>query len=165
MPIPDFIAALRAKIGHDPLWLPGVTAVVLRRLDHDTEVLLVRQVPTGQWTLVGGCIEPGEEPDTAAIREVREETGITIELDRLLSIRALPQGTLHNQDVVQFLNHAFVGHPVGDDQPAVGDDESDAVAWVPVDALPPLLNHHQRLVEVALDSSSVSFGVEERVLG
>ncbi|MBA2773338.1 MAG: DNA mismatch repair protein MutT, partial [Nocardioidaceae bacterium] len=39
MPIPDFIVRLRQKVGHDLLWLPGVTAVVLR----GEEVLLVRR--------------------------------------------------------------------------------------------------------------------------
>ena len=44
MPTPDFVLALRAKVGHTPLWLPGVCAVVLRPLDEPKEVLLVRRM-------------------------------------------------------------------------------------------------------------------------
>ena len=71
MPIPDFILEIRALIGHRPLWLPGVTAVV-RRGD---ELLLVQRSDNGAWTPVTGIPEPGEEPAAAALREVLEETG------------------------------------------------------------------------------------------
>ncbi|RYY40302.1 MAG: ADP-ribose pyrophosphatase, partial [Actinomycetales bacterium] len=43
MSTPDFILALREKIGTDPLWLPGVTAVTTR----GDEVLLVRRADDG----------------------------------------------------------------------------------------------------------------------
>ena len=54
-PVPDFVLALRDKIGHDPLWLPCVTAVV-RRAD---QVLLVRRADNGHWTPVTGIPDPG----------------------------------------------------------------------------------------------------------
>ncbi len=70
MATPDFIVDLRAKIGHDALWLPGVTAVVVRPTIGSThgvgseggavdEVLLVRRADTGEWTPVTGIIDPG----------------------------------------------------------------------------------------------------------
>ena len=45
MPTPEYVLALRAGVGHDLLWLPGVTAVVLRGDD----VLLVRRADNGEW--------------------------------------------------------------------------------------------------------------------
>lgn len=166
MPVPEFIADLRQKIGHDALWLPGVTAAIFKTGTAGVEVLLVRQVPTGRWTLIGGCIEPGEDPDVAAIREVAEETGIDVDLDALLWIRALPSSVLHNEDVVQYLDIAFRGAPRDDRAPYVGDDESDAVGWFGIDELPPLLERHQRLIEVALTEvgSTTTFGWDERKL-
>lgn len=166
MPLPDFIAALRQKIGNDPLWLPGISAAILRFTEAAPEVLLVRQVPSGCWTLIGGCIEPGEDPDIAAAREVLEETGLTVAFDRLLWIRALDETTLHNGDIVQFLDIALVGHPLDNTIPYVADDESDGVGWFKIDSLPPLLDRHRRLVELALDETSPQaiFGQQERQL-
>jgi 8-oxo-dGTP pyrophosphatase MutT (NUDIX family) len=56
VPIPEFVVALRAKIGHAPLSLSEVTAVVL---DDRDRILLVRRADTGRWALTTGCLEPG----------------------------------------------------------------------------------------------------------
>lgn len=39
MPVPDFVAALRARVGHELLWLSGVTAVVLHPVGGTDHVL------------------------------------------------------------------------------------------------------------------------------
>ena len=46
MPVPDFVLALRSKVGHDLLWLPGVSAVVVHQ---DGRVLLGRRTDNGLW--------------------------------------------------------------------------------------------------------------------
>lgn len=51
------------------------------------EVLLVRlSYEQRQWTLPGGHIEPGEAPDVAVVREVREETGLDVEVESLFAV-------------------------------------------------------------------------------
>src|SRR4051812_42568595 len=77
VPTPDFILELRSMIGTHPLWLVGVTAVVLR--DHpgpEAQVLLVRRADNGWWTPVTGIVDRGEQPADAAVREVLEEAGV-----------------------------------------------------------------------------------------
>lgn len=76
MPMSDYVASIRNRIGTDFLLLPGVTAVI-----RDADLFLLgRHVHSGQWSLIGGGIEPGEEPADALVREVREETGAAVEL-------------------------------------------------------------------------------------
>jgi hypothetical protein len=48
------VLELRKKVGHAPLWLTGVTAVVFRGDD----VLLVRRADNAEWTPVTGIIDP-----------------------------------------------------------------------------------------------------------
>ena len=130
MPIPDFILEIRELIGHHPLWLPGVTAVV-RRGD---ELLLVQRSYNGSWTPVTGIPEPGEEPAVAAVREVLEETGVTARVDRLASTWVHGPITHANGDLATYLDLTFSCTWLDGDA-HVADDESRDVAWVRRDDL------------------------------
>ena len=125
MPIPDFITEIRALVGHHPLWLPGVTAVVRR----DDAILLVQRADNGAWTPVTGIPDPGEEPAVAAEREVLEETGVTARVERLASTSVHGPMTHANGDVATYLDLTFACSWVSG-EPYVADDESRAVAWV-----------------------------------
>ncbi|MFC7362519.1 DUF429 domain-containing protein [Nocardioides astragali] len=145
-PIPDFILAIREKIGRDhPLWLPAVTAVV-RRGD---EVLLVERSDDGRWTPVTGIVDPGEEPAVAAAREVREETGVRVRVDRLAATRAHPETVHVNGDRAAYLDLTFACTWL-EGEAHVGDDESTAVRWWPVDDPPPMSDVMLARIDAAL---------------
>lgn len=130
MPTPDFVLALREKIGTDPLWLSGVTAVVLR----GDEVLLVRRMDNGRLTPVTGIIDPGEEPAVAAEREVLEEAGIVAEVESLVWVHALPPMEYDNGDQAQYLDIVFRCRYVsGEPHPA--DGENSEALWRRLDDL------------------------------
>lgn len=131
MPIPDFVVRLREHIGHDLLWLPGVTAVVLR----DDEVLLVRRSDNGRWAPVTGIVDPGEHPATAAVRETLEETGVACEVETLVWVNVTSERTHVNGDRAQYLDHTFRCRYVSGEAHAA-DDESFEVRWCPVGRLP-----------------------------
>ena len=136
MATPEFILRLREKIGHDPLWLIGVTAYVE---DVDGRLLLGRRADTGEWALVYGINEPGEEPADTVAREVAEETGVDVVPVALASVKAAERETVYaNGDRTQYLDLCFVCWPAegGRTDPHVADDESLAVGWFSPDALP-----------------------------
>jgi 8-oxo-dGTP pyrophosphatase MutT (NUDIX family) len=131
VPVPDFIRELRRHVGTAPLWLPGVTAVVRRGDD----VLLVRRADTGDWSPVTGIVDPGEQPGVAARREVLEETGVAVSVDRLACVQALPPTTHVNGDQATYLDLTFACTYVRGDA-HVADDESTDVRWFPLADLP-----------------------------
>ncbi len=136
MTTPQFILDTRKKIGHDPLWLSGITAYVE---DGSGRILLGRRADTGQWALVYGIIEPGEEPAYAAAREVLEETGVAVRPRYLASVKSSPQiVTYANGDQCRYLDLLFVCETEADGAASahVGDDESTAVGWFSPDELP-----------------------------
>ncbi len=111
---------------------PGVVDVfVIRPLPDGWRVLILqRALDTrcpGAWEAVHGRIEPGERPEDAAVREVREESGL--EADRLYSITVHPF-YLHAQQTVQLaiVFAAFVAEPAD----VVTGPEHQAANWVSV---------------------------------
>lgn len=78
----DYVTSIRSRIGNDFLLLPGVTAVIR---DGD-RFLLARHRHSGRWSLIGGGVEPGEEPADALLREVLEETGARIRIRGIVGV-------------------------------------------------------------------------------
>ena len=133
MPIPDFVAQLRSRVGTDLLWMPGVTAVVVH---DDGRLLLGQRTDNGLWAVVSGILEPGEQPAHAAVREVLEETGIVAVVEGLASVSSDTDTVVYgNGDRTQYLDLTFLCRAVGG-QARVSDDESTAVGWFELGALP-----------------------------
>jgi len=104
----------------------------------DGRMLLVHWAEADQsgWSLPGGGLEPGEHPEQAAVREVREETGYDVEIDELLGIdsivvrgpdRLVPGPDLHGLRIV------YRAHVVGGTLTHEVDGSSDEAAWVPLE--------------------------------
>ena len=145
MPVPEFIAHLRRKIDHDLLWLPGCTAVVL----HEGWVLLGQRSDNGNWGLITGIVEPGEDPGVAARRECLEETGVEVTVDELVRVKAGDVVEFPNGDRCQFLDHTFLCSYVSGEA-RVADDESLEVGWYSLDDLPPMPEHQAERLRAAL---------------
>jgi 8-oxo-dGTP pyrophosphatase MutT (NUDIX family) len=83
----------------------GVGVVV--REAGDT-ILLEKRRDCGWWGLPGGKVEPGESLIDAAVREVLEETGLTVEVTHLIGVYSDPDGRIvtypDNGDVVQLID-------------------------------------------------------------
>lgn len=133
--IPEFVQSLRACLGSEHLlWLPGVNAVVRDDRGH---VLLQRRSDTGEWSLLSGILDPGEEPAAGVVREVWEETGVRVRPVWLVAVTVSPQVTHGNGDRAQYLELLFACRLDGEGQAArVNDDESLDVAWFAPTALP-----------------------------
>ena len=93
----------------------GVVDVYVIRAYREDWLVLALQRGMGTrcpsaWEMVHGHIEPGEEPEDAAIREVREETGLAVA--KLYNVRVQPF-YLHRMHVLQLaiVFAAFVDEP------------------------------------------------------
>jgi len=146
MPIPEFVVELRRYIGHAPLWLPGVTAVVIR----DQQVLLVQRSDNHAWTPITGIIEPGENPADCAVREVLEEAGVHAIARRLAGVHVSHPIIHANGDRAQYLVHVFRMDWVGG-EPIPADDESLDACWVDLAELPEMSANMIRQIELARD--------------
>ncbi|MET9260545.1 NUDIX domain-containing protein [Amycolatopsis sp. NPDC004079] len=131
------MAGLRAAVGSEHLlWLPGVNAVVI---DDRDRVLLGRRADTGEWSLLSGILEPGEHPAHGAAREVEEETGVRVMVQRLAAVTVSEPVRHGNGDRAQYLELVFACRPLDPAaQPHVADDESLEVGWFSPAEFPPM---------------------------
>jgi ADP-ribose pyrophosphatase YjhB (NUDIX family) len=146
VPTPEFVLRLRERIGHDPLWLVGTTAVVV----DGERLLLVRRADSGDWSPVAGIVEPGEHTADAAEREVLEEACVVARVERLASVSVTHEYEYPNGDRTRYTDHTYRLRYVSG-EPAVGDDESTEVAWFPREALPPMPQRYVRRIRHALE--------------
>jgi 8-oxo-dGTP pyrophosphatase MutT (NUDIX family) len=130
MPTPEYVLELRRFIGTRPLFLAGVTAVVVR----GEEVLLGRRSDNGALTPVTGIVDPGEEPADAACREALEEAGVVIRADRLTWVHQIPRVTYENGDQSDYLDLTFRCTWISGD-PFPVDGEMTEVGWFRLDDL------------------------------
>jgi 8-oxo-dGTP pyrophosphatase MutT (NUDIX family) len=146
MPLSPYLRSLRSRIGHDLVQLPSVAVMVF---DDAGRILLVRSTDTGEWQTVGGAIDPDEAPAAAAVREAREETGLEIELVRLIGVYGGPlfRLTYPNGDVCSYTAIVFEGRVAGGSERPDGEETSEVGWFTAAEAAGlPMLAHTRLLV-------------------
>ncbi|WP_366942459.1 NUDIX domain-containing protein [uncultured Serinicoccus sp.] len=116
-------------------------------IERDGAVLLSRwrgmTLPDGRvarpgWTLVGGGIEPGETPEQAAVREVREESGYAVRLTGVLTTDAwsgVDDRDPTGRRVWQAVRIVFTARVESGQLAVESEGSSDDVRWVPLEEL------------------------------
>jgi ADP-ribose pyrophosphatase YjhB (NUDIX family) len=132
MPASPYVQRLRRAIGHDVILLPTVT--VLPR--DDDQILLIRHSDHGQWATIGGSVEVDEHPETAAVREAKEEAGVDVEITRLVTALGGPDHRIRyrNDDLVSCVNIVYEARIISG-TPRPDHDETTDVGWFSEDNL------------------------------
>lgn len=131
---------------HEPVRKQRISARALLRRVHDgrDEVLLARVSSAGfsaagTWTLPGGGIDHGEHPEDSVRREVHEETGLDIEVVRVLGVASRyftgpsPRGEVEDFHGLHVVYDAKVTSPTDEPRVIEVDGTTDDVAWQRVD--------------------------------
>lgn len=128
-------------------------------VDDAERVLLARWVEGRRvaWTMPGGGLEPGEDPEAAVRRELREETGFTIETTELLGIhsRVVPASQrIHRAEVpLHTLRIVYRADVTGGSLRYEKNGSTDMAGWFGRDDLAAL--QRVKLVDIALKMAGV----------
>ncbi|GAA4919825.1 hypothetical protein GCM10023237_45480 [Streptomyces coeruleoprunus] len=112
---------------------------------RDDQILLARSPAADgghEWVLPGGGMDHGEDPLDTVVREVREETGYTVEMTALLGVdslrRAHGPGRLGTRVDHHSLRFVYEGRITGGTLRHEVDGSTDLAAWQPLVDLPGL---------------------------
>ncbi len=126
--------------------MPNVSVNVA--IMQEGKILLTQREDFETWVLPSGRVEEGESLAQAAIREAKEETGIDVELTRLVGVYSRT-GTMYPGYTA-----LFAAWPVGG-APRLQQGETIAVEWFPFDKIPaPLSVGQARRIRDAIDGAA-----------
>ena len=138
-----YIMDMRALVGHRPILQVGASVIVENLEGH---VLLQRRSDNGLWGYCGGSVELDEDVETAARRELYEETGLVATEMELLGVFSGPEmhyvypngDEVSNVDVV-FICRGYTGTLI------CQEGEVEELRFFPPDAIPAELSPPNRL--------------------
>lgn len=122
-------------------------------------VLLTRRSDNGRWCLPGGGMDPGESAVEACAREVLEETGLVVQVGKLVGVYSTPDLMIEYADgnKIQPVALSFEAEPIGG---ALGlSDETTEVGYFTLDEIKNMdvMEHHPQRIHDALAGSPAAF--------
>ena len=140
---PNYIKWLRSKVGHEKIILIFAGGCVF---NDKGEVLLQKRADSNKWGFPGGAVELGETPQMAAIREVKEETGLDVEVGDLIGIYTEFNMEYPNGDKAQSICIAYDLRMVGSHL-SCDKDETLELKYFPLNDTPELFcKQHEELM-------------------
>ena len=144
---------LRKYVGHDVLIGAGATTLVF---NSKKELLLNLRTDTNTWGIPGGSMELYETIEEAAIRELKEETGITAETLELVAVLSgkdyyfeYPNGDKMCTVIVLFKVMNYNGTL------KISDNESKSLQFFPLTNLPAMEKRAEMIVQKILDKTII----------
>lgn len=129
----QYFKTLRKFLGHDPIQICGASVIVV----NDDRILLQRRMDNDCWAYPGGVVELGENVEEAAVREVFEETGITVKDLKLFGVFSGKElfHTYANGDQIYIVDIVYITNNFEGEIKADNFECRDA-AFVRIDELP-----------------------------
>ena len=144
----DYIKWIRGKVGHEKIIIVYAGGCIF---NENGEVLLQKRADCNKWGFPGGAIELNETPEMAAKREVKEETGLEVEVGNLIGIYTDSNVICTNGDKVHSICICYEIKIIGEEL-VCDKDETLELKFFSLDNMPELFckQHEELLRDIKL---------------
>lgn len=116
--------------------------IIFKKTNNGIQVLLEKRGSTphkNDWTIPGGHVEEDETPQEAAVREIKEETGLSVNVEdiRLVKFKKYRKNKY---------NCIYVTEYKGDEEVKAGSDAED-LEWINVELVPNLIWDNKKYIQ------------------
>lgn len=149
----NYIKWIRSKVGHEKIFLNFVGGCIK---NDKGDILLQRRSDKNKWGFPGGAMEIGESAKEATLREIKEETGLDVEIENLIGIYTDYYDEYPNGDYAQTISIFFELKVIGgciDDT----DSETLELKYFNINDFPKLVNKQHN--DVYHDIKNKVYGV------
>lgn len=137
----NYIKWIREKVGHECIFLNFAGACIK---NNKGEILLQERADKKGWGFLGGAIEIGESLKEAVIREVKEESGFDIKVDKLLGVYSKYVDSYPNGDKAQTITVFFKCSIINIKQDEFDKNETKRLKFYDINNIPKLFNQQHR---------------------
>ena len=138
------------RIGKNSPLLVGSSAIITDASGE--KILLTKRGDNGRWCLPGGQLESGESVSETCVREVLEETGLEVDLGRLIAVYTSPDMVLYYDEDHQYqvISFHFAATVAGGELGL--SNETTAVGYFSLDEIQTMdvMEHHLQHIEDGL---------------
>lgn len=148
----NYIKWIRSKVGHEKIILTFAGGYIM---NEQRKVLLQRRGDSNKWGFPGGAIELGETPQMAVIREAKEETGLDVEVGKLIGIYTDCNMSYASGDQAQSILIAYSLNVVGGAL-FCDNEETLELKYFSLDKLPELFckQHEEFMADIIMNELS-----------
>lgn len=144
------------RVGRQGKLRPGAAAIIFD--PSRQSVLLTRRADNGRWCLPGGGMDPGESAEEACVREVLEETGLVIQVTRLVGVYTSPHILVEYADgnKIQPVGFSFEAEVIGGELGL--SDETTAYEYIAIGELDTIdiMEHHRQRIDDAVKNQTAA---------
>ncbi|MEZ3420394.1 MAG: NUDIX domain-containing protein [Eubacterium sp.] len=136
----EYIKKIRKEFGHERLILNFAGCILF---DEQNRLILQKRADCGKYGFFGGMVEPGESVAEAAVREVKEESGLDVEIASFFGVYSKYFAEYENGDKAQPICHIFKAKIIGGN-PIDSNSETSEIGYFNLENLPELFCRQHR---------------------
>ena len=118
--------------------------------EENKQILMVYNGDTNHWSMPGGAVEEGETLEQAAVREVKEETGLLVKISDIIAVNECFFDKKEEHAIFVTFRAIIIGGNISIENP----EEISEITWVDISKADELMPYHKDGIDKLIKNSA-----------